>query len=315
MAQTLHWPRHHAVEASALATSSCICMKISSGASAPPRLFGSSARYIPFSTSAETTGSVSRRVRSISSASRVISGASARARSTRSKPGSLVHASPRPFSPLAALAGGCNGGPSAAADQDGVRRPLRQAAARPRSSEGCAGRRFEGKLSATATAARPMANEPACSQCSRGRYRTPAAGPWSERHAEAGKGGNRAEHRAHDARAEKFAHQHGVERHHPAIGEAEHDRQRIEFAELEHREIGRDAQRLHQQAADQHRLGAETVRHRAEQQTAAESGKAGEAVDGDRGQRRNAADHGVAHHVEDRAGMRRAAGRNAPAPA
>ena len=42
MAQTLHWPRHHAVEASALAISSSICMKTSSGASVPPRLCGSS---------------------------------------------------------------------------------------------------------------------------------------------------------------------------------------------------------------------------------------------------------------------------------
>ncbi len=37
MAQTLHWPRHQAVEASALAISSCICMKISSGASVPAK--------------------------------------------------------------------------------------------------------------------------------------------------------------------------------------------------------------------------------------------------------------------------------------
>jgi hypothetical protein len=44
MAQTLHWPRHHAVEASALAISSCISMKVSSGASLPPRLCGSSER-------------------------------------------------------------------------------------------------------------------------------------------------------------------------------------------------------------------------------------------------------------------------------
>ena len=44
MAQTLHWPRHHAVEASAFATSSSICMKISGGASAPPALCGNSAR-------------------------------------------------------------------------------------------------------------------------------------------------------------------------------------------------------------------------------------------------------------------------------
>ena len=42
MAQTLHWPRHHAVEASALAISSSICMKISGGASVPPTLCGNS---------------------------------------------------------------------------------------------------------------------------------------------------------------------------------------------------------------------------------------------------------------------------------
>ena len=135
----------------------------------------------------------------------------------------------------------------------------------------------------------------------------PAAGPWPERHAEARKRRNRAEHRAHDARAEKFPHQHGVERHHPAIGEAEHDGERVEFAELADREIGRHAQRLHQQPADQHRLGADAVRHHAEREAAAQSGESGEAVDGDRGQRRDAADHGVAHHVEDRARMRRAA--------
>src|SRR5665213_716786 len=89
MAQTLHCPRHHAVEASALATSSSICMKTSSGASLPPVLCGSSERYSPFSIRAETTGSVSRRPRSISSASCAISGASARARSISPKPGSL----------------------------------------------------------------------------------------------------------------------------------------------------------------------------------------------------------------------------------
>ena len=55
-------------------------------------------------------------------------------------------------------------------------------------------------------------------------------------------------------------------------------------------------------------LGAEAIGQDAEQQPAAEPGESGEAVDGDRGQRRDAADHGVAHHVEDRPGMRRAAG-------
>src|SRR5579863_1548841 len=89
MAQTLHCPRHHAVDASAFATSSSICMKTSSGSSAPPALVGNRARYKPFSIRAETTGGVSRRVLSISSASRAIMGASARARSIRSNPGTL----------------------------------------------------------------------------------------------------------------------------------------------------------------------------------------------------------------------------------
>src|ERR1700730_18611219 len=117
MAQTEHWPRHQAVEASALATSSSTCMKISGGASAPPRLCGSSTRYSPFSIIAETTGPVSRRVRLISSASRTISGASACARSIRPKPGSL-------FMRFLALFGFfCrrrrNGDLSGVADQDG----------------------------------------------------------------------------------------------------------------------------------------------------------------------------------------------------
>src|ERR1700736_5387325 len=118
MAQTEHWPRHHAVDASAFAISSCICMKISSGASAPPRLCGSSERYSPFSTKAETTGAVSRRVRSISSASCRISGASARARSTRSKLGSLFMRFLAFFWLLTGRER--NGGPSAAADQGGA---------------------------------------------------------------------------------------------------------------------------------------------------------------------------------------------------
>ena len=55
-------------------------------------------------------------------------------------------------------------------------------------------------------------------------------------------------------------------------------------------------------------LGAEAIGQYAEQQPAAEAGEAGKAVDGDRGQGRDAADHGVAHQVEDRPGMRGAAG-------
>src|SRR5258707_5029469 len=120
MAQTVHWPRHHAVEASAFATSSSICMKISGGASAPPTLCGNSTRYSPFSIRAETTGWVRRRVRSISSASRAISGASARARSISPKPEGLFIAFPRPFWVLGWRRH--NGGLSAAADQDGERK-------------------------------------------------------------------------------------------------------------------------------------------------------------------------------------------------
>src|SRR6266404_5227380 len=117
MAQTVHWPRHHAVEASAFATSSSICMKISGGASTPPTLCGNSTRYSPFSIRAETTGSVRRRVSSISSASRAISGASARARSISPKPGGLFMR----FLARFGFSGWrrCNGGLSAGADQDG----------------------------------------------------------------------------------------------------------------------------------------------------------------------------------------------------
>src|SRR3984957_5500262 len=89
MAQTEHWPRHHAVEASALAISSSTCMNTSGAASAPPRLCGAGVRYSPFSIRADTTGAVSRRVRSISSASPAIKGCSALARSINPKPGGL----------------------------------------------------------------------------------------------------------------------------------------------------------------------------------------------------------------------------------
>ena len=88
MAQTLHWPRHQAVEASALAISSCICMKISSGASAPPRLFGSSARYSPFSIRAGHGRRQPPRALDLVGFARD-QRRSARARSTRSRPGAL----------------------------------------------------------------------------------------------------------------------------------------------------------------------------------------------------------------------------------
>ena len=108
--------------------------------------------------------------------------------------------------------------------------------------------------------------------------------------------------------AEILARQHGVERHHAAVGDAEDDGERVELAELADEEIGAGAQRLDHQAGDQHRLGAEPVGQHAEQQAAAQARQALDAVDADRRHRRDAAGDGVAHHVEDRAGVRRAAG-------
>ena len=49
----------------------------------------------------------------------------------------------------------------------------------------------------------------------------------------------------------------------------QHRRQRA--AELRHREIGRDAHGLHEQAADQHRFCADAIGRRAQQQAAAEA--------------------------------------------
>ena len=72
--------------------------------------------------------------------------------------GMLVHAFPRILLACSCCASG-DGGPSAAVDQGGSGRSS-HAAARPRSSDGCDGRLADGKLSATATAAMPMANEP-----------------------------------------------------------------------------------------------------------------------------------------------------------
>jgi hypothetical protein len=146
----------------------------------------------------------------------------------------------------------------------------------------------------------------------RGRRAATGRTPSAEAHASAE---DRAEHRAHDARAEIFARQDGVERHHAAVGHAEHDRERVELAELVDEEIGAGAQRLHHQAADQHRLGALPVGQHAQQQAAAETRQAGQAVDANRRHRGNAAADGKGHHVEDRPRMRRAAGEVASASA
>ena len=122
--------------------------------------------------------------------------------------------------------------------------------------------------------------------------------------------------RAHDAHAEIFAHQHGVERHHAAIGEAEDHRQRIELAELADREIGaRPTCACTNRPPTRTVLGAEAIGQHAEQQAAAEAGEAGEAVDGDRGQRRDAADRWRSSPCGRSARNAPRSRRNAPAPA
>ena len=86
------WLTHQAALASTLATSSITCMNASIGLPRR-RAFSAAARDKGRCRSrAVTTGWVSRRVRSISSASRAITGPSDRARSTRSKLADLVHA-------------------------------------------------------------------------------------------------------------------------------------------------------------------------------------------------------------------------------
>ncbi len=156
----------------------------------------------------------------------------------------LAHAFPRIllFLGVAAM------GPSAAVDQ-GEARPSRR---RPPQIE----RRLRRPLRPTGSSAPPRPR-PCRWRTSRhtasvvgwkvSNTHPPASGPNAM--PRLAKRGDGAEHRAHDARAEIFAHQHGVERHHAAIGGAEHHRQRVEFAELADREIGRDRQRLHEQAA------------------------------------------------------------------
>ena len=189
MAQTLHWPRHQAVEASALATSSCICMKIASVASVPPRLFGSSARYIPFSTSAVTTGSRQppRPFDLVGFAHD--QGASARARSARSIAFRSAHASPRASSRFS-----LSGNAMVAYPPDtiklGAAVSCRGAAEIERlSALGWEAQRYRnrGKANGEGAGMQPRV-------AMEGVEHEPA-GPGAQRHAEACEGRNRAEHR------------------------------------------------------------------------------------------------------------------------
>ena len=162
MAQTLHWPRHHAVEASALAT---LLLHLHEGferrLDAAERLRQQRA-IKPVVDQRRTTGwrQTPRPLDLVGFARD--QGASARARSTRSIPGSLFMRFLAPRLDLAALRWRRrNGEPSAAVDQGSGRLPAcRAVSAALRSSDGCAGRRFRREASAIATAARPMPNEP-----------------------------------------------------------------------------------------------------------------------------------------------------------
>src|SRR6267154_2318750 len=136
----------------------------------------------------------------------------------------------------------------------------------------------------------------------------PAAHRGTERHSEAGHHGRGAEHRAEDALPEVFARKDRVERHHAAVGEAERGGDGVELAQPrgENERARRD--RLDDEPGDEHALHAEAVGEHAEREAATEPGEALDAVDRDRGERREAAGHGVGDRVEDRPGVRRAAG-------
>src|SRR3989454_7511558 len=98
----------------------------------------------------------------------------------------------------------------------------------------------------------------------------PAACPRPEGHAQGGHEGDRAEDGPHDPLAEVLAHEDRVERHHAAIGEAEHQRERIEARGVAREEVEAHGDRLQREPADQHALGADPVGHEAAEDLAAQ---------------------------------------------
>ena len=105
-----------------------------------------------------------------------------------------------------------------------------------------------------------------------------------------------------------LAHQDGVERHHAAIGEAEHDATARRIRRAGRPRDRSRRQRLHDRPATSTGLAPTRSASTPNSSRPPRPEKPGEAVDRDRRHRRDAADHGVADHVEDRPGMRGAAG-------
>src|SRR5437899_6144571 len=134
----------------------------------------------------------------------------------------------------------------------------------------------------------------------------PAAGPRPEGHAQGGHESNSAEDGPHDPLAEVLAHEDRVERHHAAIGEAEHQRERIEARGVAREEVEAHGDRLQREPADQHALGADPVGHEAAEDLAAERGEAGRGEHGGGRNRRHAVVDRVGDHVKDRCRVRRA---------
>ena len=134
----------------------------------------------------------------------------------------------------------------------------------------------------------------------------PAHGP--ERHAEAREHRDRAERGAHDARAEIVAHEHCVERHDAAVGQAEDNGQRVELAERTHEQIRAYRQGLDDKAGNEGRLGPDAVGYQPESDPAAETRETRQPKHADGEQCGHAAERGVRDHVEQRSRVRGATG-------
>jgi len=126
-------------------------------------------------------------------------------------------------------------------------------------------------------------------------------------HAQAAGHGGAADDGSHQPQRKILTRQYGIERHHAGIDKAEQRRHGVKRAKIAHEEIGERPEGLEQQPAHQHVLGAELVSKDAEGHTAAHARQAFHAVDRNCGDQRNAAADGVAHRMEDRAGVRGAA--------
>src|SRR5215471_7343534 len=136
----------------------------------------------------------------------------------------------------------------------------------------------------------------------------PAAGPGTQRHAEGRGHVDCTEHRSHDPRAEIFAHENGVERHHRAVSKPEHQREAIKAREVAGEYVKADGQRLEREAEDDYALGADAIGGEPADDATAERRYARRAEHGGGGHCRHAAVNRVADHVEDRPRMCCAAG-------